>query len=279
MDQRDKDRREAVREGMNGPAWSSARRMISTWSAAVFEPAFPGRSTSAAHSPPPSGPWSNHAVSGWWPNPFLKVGAAPSLSECTLTKAASTSITNGRFAETPAVGECSPARAHTRCRTVLRARLTAASTASTWSARAPISRETVGSEATGPKTSFSHRSSERSDRHRPPRATHTARSKMILPGSCTDPGRRHGNKAPQSSSPRPVTPLVSVSSLTPASPTAGTSPDSTPTTGYNPIFFTTKVSFPWSSRISATRIIPGEATPSPRPQHPNNENLRLTKAA
>ena len=51
------------------PAWSSARRMISTWSAAVFEPAFepafPGRSTSAAHSPPPSGPWSNHAVSGW----------------------------------------------------------------------------------------------------------------------------------------------------------------------------------------------------------------------
>ena len=47
------------------PAWSSARRMISTWSAAVFEPAFPGRSTSAAHSPPPSGPWSNHAVRGW----------------------------------------------------------------------------------------------------------------------------------------------------------------------------------------------------------------------
>lgn len=31
----------------------------------------------------------------------------------------------------------------------------------------------------------------------------------------------------------------------------------------NPLFFTTKVSFPWSSRVSATRIIPSEATPSP----------------
>ena len=35
------------------------------------------------------------------------------------------------------------------------------------------------------------------------------------------------------------------------------------------------MSFPWSSRISATRIIPGEATPSPHLQHPNNEISRL----
>ena len=35
------------------------------------------------------------------------------------------------------------------------------------------------------------------------------------------------------------------------------------------------MSFPWSSRISATRIIPGEATPSPRLRRPNDENLRL----
>ena len=34
------------------------------------------------------------------------------------------------------------------------------------------------------------------------------------------------------------------------------------------------MSFPWSSRISATRIIPGEATPSPHFHHPNDENLR-----
>ena len=151
----------------------------------------------------------------------------------------------------------------------------AASTASTWSARVPTSRETVGSEATGPKTSLPHRSSERSDRHRPPRATRTARSKMILPGLCTAHDRRHADRTRESSSPRPVTLLVSVSSLAPASPTAGTSPDSTPTTGYNPILFTTKVSFPWSSRISATRIIPGEATPSPHLQHPDDENSRL----
>ena len=184
------------------------------------------------------------------------------------------SIINGRSALIPAVGECSPARSHTRCRTVLRARFTAASTASTWSARVPTSRETVGSEATGPKTSLSHRSSERSDRQRPPRATHTARSAMTLPGSCTDHIRRHDDRARESSLPRPVTPYTSRST-----PTAGTSPNSTPTTGYNPLFFTTKVSFPWSSRISATRIIPGQATPSPHLQHPNNENPRLTKAA
>lgn len=48
------------------PAWSRARRMISTWSAAVFDPAFPGRSMIAAHSPPPwPVPWSIQAVRGW----------------------------------------------------------------------------------------------------------------------------------------------------------------------------------------------------------------------
>ena len=191
---------------------------------------------------------------------------------------ASTSITNGWAAEIPAVGASAPARAHARCRTTVRARFTAASTASTWSARVPTSRQTVGSEATGPKTSPWHRSRATSDRHRPPRATHTARSAMILPGSCTAHDRRHADRARESSLPRPVTLLVSVSSLAPASPTAGTSPDSTPTTGYNPLFFTTKVSFPWSSRISATRIIPGEATPSPHLQHPDDENSRLVMA-
>ena len=47
------------------PTTSKAREITSMWSATVFDPALPGRSTSAAHSPPPSGPWSNHAVSGW----------------------------------------------------------------------------------------------------------------------------------------------------------------------------------------------------------------------
>ncbi|OLL14554.1 hypothetical protein BKH32_07765 [Actinomyces oris] len=35
------------------------------------------------------------------------------------------------------------------------------------------------------------------------------------------------------------------------------------------------MSFPWSSRISATRIIPGEATPSPHFHHLNDEISRL----
>jgi len=72
---------------------------------------------------------------------------------------------------------------------------------------------------------------------------HITRFAVILPGSCTDHVRRHAVRARESSLPRPVTLLVSVNSLAPASPTAGTSLDSTPTAGYNPLFFTAKVSF------------------------------------
>ena len=75
------------------------------WSAAVFAPALPGLSMIAAHSPAPWGPWSNQAVRGWWPNPPLKVGAAPSLAECASTRVAFTSITSGDAALIPAVGE------------------------------------------------------------------------------------------------------------------------------------------------------------------------------
>lgn len=113
----------------------------------------------------------------------------------------------------------------------------------TWSAGVPTSRETVGSEATDPKSSLSHRSGERSDRQWPPRAARTARFAVILPGSCTDHVRRHAVRARESSLPRPVTLVVSVNSLAPASPTAGTSLGSTPTAGYNPLVFTAKVSF------------------------------------
>jgi hypothetical protein len=38
--------------------------MTSMWSAAVLEPAFPGRSIIANDSPVPSGPWSTNAHSG-----------------------------------------------------------------------------------------------------------------------------------------------------------------------------------------------------------------------
>ena len=49
-------------------------------------------------------------------------GRPPLCLKWTPTRVASMSITNGRSALIPAVGECSPARSHTRCLTVLRAR-------------------------------------------------------------------------------------------------------------------------------------------------------------
>ena len=94
----------------------------------------------------------------------MNVGAAPSLAECASTRVASTSITSGDAALIPAVGACSPARDHTRRLTSPRAASTAASTASTSPARVFINRQTVGSEATGPKTSSAQRSRDRSDR-------------------------------------------------------------------------------------------------------------------
>src|SRR5450759_3833637 len=57
---------------------SWARALVSTlmWSAAVFDPALPGRSAITNGSPVPSGPWSTNAHNGWNPNPFLNVGLA-----------------------------------------------------------------------------------------------------------------------------------------------------------------------------------------------------------
>ena len=94
------------------PAWSRAREITPMWSAAVFAPALPGRSMIAAHYPVPAGPWSNQAVSRWYPKPPLKVGAAPSLAQCASTTVASMSITRGEVALIPAVGALSPARSH-----------------------------------------------------------------------------------------------------------------------------------------------------------------------
>jgi hypothetical protein len=68
------------------------------WSAAVFDPALPGRSSAARGSPVPSGPWSTNAHNGWCPKPFLNVGAAPCSSEWAVTSVASTSMTSRRAA-------------------------------------------------------------------------------------------------------------------------------------------------------------------------------------
>jgi hypothetical protein len=44
-----------------------ASRTTVMWSAAVFDPAFPGRNMTASGSPDPSGPWSTNAHNGWNP--------------------------------------------------------------------------------------------------------------------------------------------------------------------------------------------------------------------
>ncbi len=44
------------------------------WSAAVFEPAFPARSTMASGSLFPPSPWPENAVIGWKPNVFFQAG-------------------------------------------------------------------------------------------------------------------------------------------------------------------------------------------------------------
>jgi hypothetical protein len=45
-----------IRALQPGGSWAMARRAVSMWSAAVFAPAFPGRSLMASASPVPAGP-------------------------------------------------------------------------------------------------------------------------------------------------------------------------------------------------------------------------------
>ena len=65
-------------------------------------------------------------------------------------------------------------------------------------------RETVGSDATGPNTAGSARSTATSARQSPPSATATARSSSTLAGSCTAAGLRHGASACDSASSSPA---------------------------------------------------------------------------
>ena len=77
-------------------SWARASRVISMWSAAVLDPAFPGRSMMASGSPDPSGPWSAKAASGWNPKVFFQVGVAWAFSEYAVTTVASMStVTSG----------------------------------------------------------------------------------------------------------------------------------------------------------------------------------------
>jgi hypothetical protein len=49
---------------LSAGSWRSAERMRVMWSAAVFEPALPRRSSIATGSPVPAGPWSTNAANG-----------------------------------------------------------------------------------------------------------------------------------------------------------------------------------------------------------------------
>ena len=90
------------------------------------------------------------------------------------------------------------------------------------SARTLISRDTVGSDATGPYTPGSPRSTATSLNASPPSARDTARSRRILPGSWTANGFRHPASASDSPRSRPAARIVSVSRTPPAWATAVT---------------------------------------------------------
>ncbi len=81
-------------------------------------------------------------------------------------------------------------------------------------------REAVGSEATGPKTAGSARTTARSAQVSPPRANVNARSSNTLAGSWVAFAGRHGANAADSPTPRPAARTVEVNSTPPARPTA-----------------------------------------------------------
>jgi hypothetical protein len=201
------------------------------WSAAVLEPALPGRSSTDSGSPVPVGPWSTKLHSGWWPNPFLNVGAAPSLSVCAVTSVASTSTVSGAPASMRWSGACAPASSHARARAAARAVLIARNAATgSWASRS-IARDTVGSEATGPNTPGSARSTAMSARQSPPNASVTARSSTIFAGSWRAFECRLLASAADSCLSSPTVRMVSVSSSPPACDTIFEPAVSTPGLG------------------------------------------------
>ncbi len=117
------------------------------WSAAVFEPALPGRSSVTNGSPVPRMPWSTIEHNWWKAKPFFHVGRASSFSEFEFRRDTSMSMTSGFSAMAPCSGESCPAWVRAAARAVL----TAANTfAGLTLARTFKSRLIVGSEATSP---------------------------------------------------------------------------------------------------------------------------------
>jgi hypothetical protein len=233
-----------------------ARRVTSTWSAAVFDPAFPGLSSTERGSPEPSVPWSANAHNGWNPNVFFHVGRASSLSECAVTGTPSRSIVN----RPSATGDAGPARFQARSRTAARAARIARTAFGPAPARVVTRRDTVGSDATGPNTPGCSRRTPMSERRSPPTASVTARSRTVFPGSWTARVLRHGASAADSSRSNPTARAASVGNTPPACETTPDPPGSTRTRGYDPlIFFTWKVPLdPQTTEPSICPIVPGQ---------------------
>ena len=159
---------------------ASASRVTSIWSAAVSDPALPGRSMMASGSPPPSGPWSANAVSGWKPKVFFQVGAACSFSECAITIVASMST---GISAPPAPGAACPASSRARSRAAARAARIAFSARGASAARLA---DQAGDHRVGghrPEQLRLRPQHATSARQSPPSASVTARSAMIFPGS------------------------------------------------------------------------------------------------
>ena len=179
------------RPGRRPGRWSgscaSAARTTVMWSAAVFEPALPLLQQHRQRLPgarPGRGRRTPRADGSR--TRVLNVGAACSFSECAVTSVASTSIDQRRLRRRRrGRGRAAPASCHARARAAARAVSIAASAAGASAASASIVRDTVGSEATGPNTPGSDRSSAMSARQSPPSASVTARSSTTLAGSCT----------------------------------------------------------------------------------------------
>ncbi|BCK66447.1 hypothetical protein Srufu_004000 [Streptomyces libani subsp. rufus] len=137
------------------------------------------------------------------------------------------------------MGDAGPASFQALSRATARAARIAPTAFGPPAAGAPISRETVGSDATGPNTSGCSRRTPMSPRQSPPNARAVARSRTVFPGSWTARGLRHGASAADSARSNPTTRAVPVNNTPPACETIPDPPTATRTRGYKPLFFFT----------------------------------------
>jgi hypothetical protein len=138
----------------------------------------------------------------------------------------------------PAPGAAFPASAHTRSRAAARAARIAVSDRGASAARAAISRDTTGSEATGPNSSGCARSTATSARQSPPSASATTRSVTIFPGSCTARFARHRASPDDRPCARPASRAVCTSSSPPAPDTIPNPSADTVILARRPVVFT-----------------------------------------